>query len=210
MTEHSAQPTPIPFGQWGSAIIRPRRRSPWQNGHVERLIGSIRRESLDHLVVFDEAQLRRVLKNYASCYNQVRTHLSLDNAPDFRRPQTLGPVANISLLQVVTTGDGMLATFQAPTKAIRCAAAIREAVRTLGLEIRAGLHAGEYKPIGDEVVGIAIHIGARVAAKAGASEVLVSSAVKDLVPGSGIRFKNRGFHNLKGVPDRWRLYLVDS
>jgi len=112
--------------------------------------------------------------------------------------------------EVVTTGDGMLATFQAPTEAIRCAAAIREAVRTLGLEIRAGLHAGEYKPIGDEVVGIAIHIGARVAAKAGASEVLVSSAVKDLVPGSGIRFKNRGFHNLKGVPDRWRLYLVDS
>jgi class 3 adenylate cyclase len=112
--------------------------------------------------------------------------------------------------EVVTTGDGMLATFQAPTEAIRCAAAIREAVRTLGLEIRAGLHAGEYKPIGDEVVGIAIHIGARVAAKAGASEVLVSSAVKDLVPGSGIRFKNRGFHNLKGVPDRWCLYLVDS
>ena len=104
----------------------------------------------------------------------------------------------------------MLATFQAPTKAIRCAAAIREAVRTLGLEIRAGLHAGEYKPIGDEVVGIAIHIGARVAAKAGASEVLVSSAVKDLVPESGIRFKDRGVHNLKGVPDRWRLYLVDS
>jgi class 3 adenylate cyclase len=112
--------------------------------------------------------------------------------------------------EVVTTGDGMLATFQAATKAIRCAAAIREAVRTLGLEIRAGLHAGEYKPIGDEVVGIAIHIGARVAAKAGASEVLVSSAVKDLVPQSRIRFEDRGVHNLKGVPHRWRLYLVDS
>jgi transposase InsO family protein len=74
-------------------------RSPWQNGHVERLIGSIRRESLDHLVVFDEAQLRRVLKNYASYYNQVRTHLSLDkNAPDFRCPQKLGPIAAISIL----------------------------------------------------------------------------------------------------------------
>src|SRR5713226_3815381 len=74
-------------------------RSPWQNRHVERLIGSIRRESLDHLVVFDEAQLRRVLKNYASYYNQVRTHLSLDkNAPDFRRPQKLGPIAAISIL----------------------------------------------------------------------------------------------------------------
>jgi transposase InsO family protein len=74
-------------------------RSPWQNGHIERLIGSIRRESLDHLVVFDEAHLRCVLKNYASYYNQVRTHLSLDkNAPDFRRPQKLGPIAAISIL----------------------------------------------------------------------------------------------------------------
>jgi transposase InsO family protein len=74
-------------------------RSPWQNGHVERLIGSIRRESLDHLVVFDEAQLRHVLRNYASYYNQVRTHLSLDkNAPDFRRPQKLGPIAAIAIL----------------------------------------------------------------------------------------------------------------
>jgi hypothetical protein len=73
--------------------------SPWQNGHVERLIGSIRRESLDHLVVFDEAQLRRVLKNYASYYNRVRTHLSLDkNAPDFRRPKKLGPIAAIPIL----------------------------------------------------------------------------------------------------------------
>ena len=73
--------------------------SPWQNGHVERLIGSIRRESLDHLIVFDEAQLRRVLKNYATDYNQVRTHLSLNkNAPDFRCPQKLGPIASISIL----------------------------------------------------------------------------------------------------------------
>ena len=74
-------------------------RSPWQNGLVERLIGSIRRESLDHLIVFDDAQLRRVLKNYTSYYNQVRTHLSLDkNAPDFRCPQKLGPIAAISIL----------------------------------------------------------------------------------------------------------------
>jgi class 3 adenylate cyclase len=112
--------------------------------------------------------------------------------------------------EVVTTGDGILATFAAPAKAIRCAAAIRETVRTLGLEIRAGIHTGEYELVGDEVVGIAIHIGARVVAKAGANEVLVSSTVKDLVPDSGIRFKDRGVHKLKGVPERWRLYLVDS
>jgi class 3 adenylate cyclase len=112
--------------------------------------------------------------------------------------------------EVTTTGDGMLAMFEAAAKAVRCAAAIREAVRTLGLEVRAGLHAGEYQLIGGEVVGIAIHIGARVAAKAGANEVLVSSAVKDLVPKSGIRFKDRGIHALKGVPERWRLYAFHS
>ena len=112
--------------------------------------------------------------------------------------------------EIITTGDGMLATFKVPTAAIRCASAIRHAVRTLGLEIRAGLHSGEYKRMGDDVVGIAFHIGARVAAKAGASEVLVSSAVRDQVDGSAIRFKDRGVHKLKGVPTGWRLYLVES
>jgi class 3 adenylate cyclase len=111
--------------------------------------------------------------------------------------------------EVVTTGDGMLATFKAPVAAIRCAAAIHEAVRTLGLEIRVGLHVGEYKVSGAEVVGLAFHIGARVAAKARAGEVLVSSAVKDLMSQSGIRFKDRGVHQLKGVPKRWRLYRVE-
>ncbi len=112
--------------------------------------------------------------------------------------------------EVTATGDGMLATFKAAAKAIRCAAAIRESVRTLGLEIRAGLHAGEYQIIGGEIVGIAIHIGARVAAKAAAGEVVVSSAVKDLVPKSGITFTDRGVHNLRGVPEKWHLYLLDS
>jgi class 3 adenylate cyclase len=82
-------------------------------------------------------------------------------------------------------------------------------VRTLGLEIRVGLHVGEYKVIGAEVVGLAFHIGARIAAKARAGEVLVSSAVKDLLPQSAIRFKDRGAHQLKGVPKRWRLYRVE-
>jgi class 3 adenylate cyclase len=111
--------------------------------------------------------------------------------------------------EVVTTGDGLLATFGAPAAGIRCATAIREAVRTLGLEIRVGLHAGEYKVSGSEVFGLAFHIGARVAAKARAGEVLVSSAVKDLMSQSGIRFKDRGVHQLKGVPERWRLYRVE-
>ena len=112
--------------------------------------------------------------------------------------------------EVVTTGDGMVARFDVPARAIRCAAAIRDAVRTLGLEVRAGLHTGEYKQIGDEVVGLAIHIGARVAARAAANEVLVSSAVRELVVQSTLRFQDRGLHTLKGVPERWRLYRVET
>ena len=111
--------------------------------------------------------------------------------------------------EVVTTGDGLLATFGTPAAGIRCATAIREAVRTLGLEIRVGLHAGEYKVSGEEAFGLAFHIGARVAAKARAGEVLVSGAVKDLMSQSGVRFKDRGVHQLKGLPERWRLYRVE-
>ena len=111
--------------------------------------------------------------------------------------------------EVVTTGDGLLATFGTPAAGVRCATAIREAVRTLGLEIRVGLHAGEYKVSGAEVFGLAFHIGARVAAKARAGEVLVSSAVKELMSQSGIGFEDRGVHQLKGLPERWRLYRVE-
>jgi len=113
--------------------------------------------------------------------------------------------------EVVTTGDGIVATFDRQpgvARAIRCAAAMRQAVRTLGLEIRAGLHTGECELVGNAVGGIAVHIGARVMAKAGADEVLVSSTVKDLVTGSGIKFKDRGSHKLKGVPEEWRLYRL--
>ena len=111
--------------------------------------------------------------------------------------------------EVVTTGDGLLATFRAPDAGIRCATAIRQAVRTLGLEIRGGLHAGDYKVSGKELVGLAVHIGARVAAKARPGEVLVSSAVRDLMAQSDIRFMDRGVHQLRGVPKRWRLYRVE-
>jgi class 3 adenylate cyclase len=111
--------------------------------------------------------------------------------------------------EVVTTGDGLLATFAAPAAGVRCATAIHAAVRTLGLEVRVGLHAGEYKVSGAEVIGLAFHIGARVAAKARAGEVLVSTAVKDLMSQSGVGFKDRGVHQLKGVPGRWRLYRVE-
>jgi class 3 adenylate cyclase len=111
--------------------------------------------------------------------------------------------------EVVTTGDGLLATFKAPDAGVRCAGRIHEAVRTLGLQIRVGLHAGEFKVSGGEVIGLAFHIGARVAAKARAGEVLVSSAVMNLMAQSAIGFKDRGVHQLKGVPGRWRLYRVE-
>jgi class 3 adenylate cyclase len=111
--------------------------------------------------------------------------------------------------EVVTTGDGLLATFAAPAAGVRCASAIHEAVRTLGLQIRVGLHVGEFKVSGGEMIGLAFHIGARVAAKARAGEVLVSGAVVDLMSKSGIGFKDRGVHQLKGVPGRWRLYRVE-
>jgi pimeloyl-ACP methyl ester carboxylesterase len=110
--------------------------------------------------------------------------------------------------EVDHTGDGFLVRFDGPARAIRCAVSIREAVREVGLEIRAGLHTGEIEMIGDSVRGIAVHIAARVMADAGPGEVLASSTVKDLIAGSGIEFEDRGAHALKGVPGEWRLFAV--
>jgi class 3 adenylate cyclase/pimeloyl-ACP methyl ester carboxylesterase len=109
-----------------------------------------------------------------------------------------------------TTGDGMLATFDGPARAVRCAQAICGAVPSLGIEVRAGLHTGEIELRGTDIGGIAVHIGQRVSALAGAGEVLVSSTVKDLVAGSGITFADRGSHVLKGVPDEWRVFAVEN
>jgi class 3 adenylate cyclase len=111
---------------------------------------------------------------------------------------------------VKTTGDGVLATFDGPGRAIRCSWAIRDSARTLGIDLRAGLHTGEIELIGNDVAGLAVHIGARVLAHAGGGEVLVSSTVKDLVAGSGINFIERGEHELKGVPGAWRLFAVEG
>jgi class 3 adenylate cyclase len=110
--------------------------------------------------------------------------------------------------EVGTAGDGFIARFDGPARAVRCAQAIGGSVRELGLEIRAGCHTGEVELVDGEMRGIAVHIGARVAALAGPGEVLVSGTVKDLVTGSGLAFEDAGEHELKGVPDRWRLYRV--
>jgi class 3 adenylate cyclase len=111
---------------------------------------------------------------------------------------------------IESTGDGILATFDRPGRAIRAAGAIQESIRALGIDVRAGLHAGEIelREGGHRVGGIAVNIAARVAATAAAGEILVSSTVKDLVAGSGVEFTDRGLHGLKGVPDAWRLFAV--
>jgi len=109
-----------------------------------------------------------------------------------------------------TSGDGFLAMFDGPQRAMRCAMAIRDAVRSLGIQVRAGLHTGECEVRGDDIGGIAVHIGARVSALAGPNDVLVSSTLRDLVIGSGLEFEDRGAHQLKGVPGEWHLFAVTS
>lgn len=112
--------------------------------------------------------------------------------------------------EIDTAGDGFLATFDGPARAVRCACALVREVRTLGLEIRAGLHTGECEVMGGKVAGIAVHTGARVAAQAQGGEVLVSSTVRDLVAGSGLAFQDRGMRHLKGLPQEWRLFAVEQ
>ena len=110
--------------------------------------------------------------------------------------------------EVNTTGDGFFATFDGPARAVRCAQVVVDAVRPLGIELRAGVHTGEIEMSGRTISGIAVNIGARIGARAGPSEVLVSQTAKDLVAGSGLAFQDRGLHELKGVPDQWRLFAV--
>jgi class 3 adenylate cyclase len=112
--------------------------------------------------------------------------------------------------EVKTLGDGFLATFDGPARAVRCAAAIIDKVRPLGIEVRSGLHTGEIEVKRDDVAGIAVHIAARVVGFAGTGEVLVSSTVRDLVAGSGLRFHDRGSHALKGLPEPLHLFAAEA
>jgi class 3 adenylate cyclase len=128
-------------------------------------------------------------------------------SPPFARG-TRDEVGRFRGREVDTAGDGYFATFDGPARAIRCAQSIRDAVAALGLVVRTGLHTGECEVSGEKVAGIAVHIGARVAASAAPGEILVSGTVKDLVAGSGLRFEDRGARELKGMPGEWRLYAV--
>ena len=107
-----------------------------------------------------------------------------------------------------TAGDGFFASFDGPARAVQAAAALRDPLREIGLEIRAGLHTGECEVGDGKIVGIAVSIGARISALAGSGEILVSGTVRDLVAGSGLRFEDRGEHPLKGIPDAWRLFAL--
>jgi class 3 adenylate cyclase len=111
-------------------------------------------------------------------------------------------------VEIDTAGDGFFATFDGPARAAKCATAIIEGVKTLGIEVRAGVHTGEVETIAGKTGGMAVVIGSRVGAEAQGSEVLASQTVKDLTAGSGLVFEDAGEHELKGVPDRWRLYRV--
>jgi class 3 adenylate cyclase len=173
---------------------------------IERFIASVRRE---------EADLARVLATVL--FTDIVG--STDRACELgdrgwaelleRHHQTLRAlIGRYRGNEVKTTGDGFLATFDGPARAVKCAQGVCEAVRPLGLEVRAGCHTGEIELLGADVGGVAVHIGARVGALAGPSEVLVTSTVKDLVAGSGLAFDDRGEHHLKGIADQWHLYAL--
>jgi class 3 adenylate cyclase len=141
----------------------------------------------------------------AAAVGDRRWHDLLDSHHALARSE----IARFRGREVKTAGDGFLATFDGPARAVRCACAISDEVRKLGLEVRAGIHTGECEMMGDDISGIAVHIGARVASVANAGEVLVSSTVRDLVAGSGLRFRDRGTKALKGVPGKWHLFAVE-
>ncbi len=146
--------------------------------------------STEHLVRVGDAAWRHLLARYHA--------LVRDELVPFRGRE------------IDTAGDGVFATFDGPARAVRCALGIQQAARRLGIVVRAGLHTGEIELDGDTATGIAVHIGARVCELAAANETLVSSTVKDLVSGSGLRFCDRGARVLRGVPGEWRLYAADD
>ena len=174
--------------------------------HVERFVSSTRDE---------EAELDRVLATvlFTDIVDSTATAAVMGDAKwrkliDEHDRLTKAIVARYRGEYVESTGDGLLATFDGPARGVRCAQALAEAVKPLGVEIRAGAHTGEITHVEHGVAGLGVHVAARVAAMAGANEVWTSSTVKDLTAGSGLTFEDAGDHELKGVPDRWRLYRV--
>jgi class 3 adenylate cyclase len=185
---------------------------PWPS-NIESAVGALRdfvRASRD-----EEAELDRVLATvmFTDIVDSTATAAVMGDSKwrslmDQHDQIAKGLIARYRGTYVRSTGDGLLATFDGPARAVRCAAVLVEAVKPLGIEIRSGAHTGEITFGGADLAGLGVHVAARVAAQAGSSEVWVSSTVKDLTAGSGLAFEDRGEHELKGVPDRWRLYRV--
>ncbi len=184
----------------------------WTNGAdvvldaMQRFLASVRRE---------EAELERVLATvmFTDIVGSTQKAVQLGDGAwrvllDRHHALVRSILARYRGREVDVAGDGFLATFDGPARAVRCARAIADAVKPLEIQIRAGVHTGEIELVGDDVRGVAVHIGARIAALASAGEVLVSRTVKDLVAGSGLSFEDAGEHELKGVPDLWQLYRV--
>jgi class 3 adenylate cyclase len=173
---------------------------------VERFVEAIRDQ---------EADLDRVLGTvlFTDIVGSTAKAVELSDGPwrdllDRHNGTVRGLLGRFRGTEVDTAGDGFFATFDGPARAVRCAQAITAAVRDLDLEVRAGVHTGELETVSGKVGGIAVNIGARIGALARPSEVLVSATVRDLVSGSGLVFEDAGEHQLKGLPDPWRLYRV--
>ena len=194
------------------AVVRNLPEGEWSGEHISAQVEEIRR--------FVGVEVPRPAPD-----SVLATVLFTDIVGSTERQAALGDAAWKSLIErhhalvrdalerwhgaeVDTAGDGFYATFEGPARAVRCARDLQERVRSLDLQVRAGVHVGECTLIDGKVGGLPVTIGARIAAQADGSEVLVSQTVKDLVPGSGLRFEDAGEHELKGVPDRWRLYRV--
>ena len=185
----------LPWGQDGPAIIAAIEEflTGLRQGEVDRVLATVLFtdivDATRTAVEIGDRRWRELLERH---HAMVRDHLGR-----FRGRE------------IDTAGDGFLAAFDGPARAVRAATAIASDVKKLGVDIRAGVHTGECETMGEKLSGIAVHVGARVAALAGPGEVLVSNTVKDLVAGSGLRFRERGAHQLKGVPGEWQLYSVD-
>ena len=211
---------PVEHGRYLAANIPGATLSEYDGEHHPGLLGAD--ESMDAIEAFVSGSVRR-----SAVDRVLATVLFTDICGSTERAATLGDhrwrglldrhdeVLRVALerhggAEVRTTGDGLLSTFDSPARAVRCALDMIEAARATGLDIRAGVHTGEIEHRGEDLVGIAVHIGARVAALAGPGELLVSGAVPPLVAGSGLDFADHGEHELKGVPGTWRLFAVNG
>ena len=187
---------------------------PWPNS-IEPAVGALR--EFVQGIREEEAELDRVLATvlFTDIVDSTATAAVMGDAKwrkliDEHDRVSKAIVSRYRGEYVESTGDGLLATFDGPARAVRCAQALGEAVKTLGVEIRAGAHTGEITRAEHGVAGLGVHVAARVASMAGANEVWTSSTVKDLTAGSGLSFEDAGEHELKGVPDRWHLYRVEG